>query len=91
MSPIEGEVEIAGGRPAPWLCRIERGKQISGLCLGLATRTELRVDWVRSVAIILGLLTGGLLVLVYLMTLRVVPHFETVEEYHQAIEQGKRW
>lgn len=90
FGPVEGEPKTHPGRPAPWLCRIEKGKQIGGLCLGLATRTEIRVDWLRSVAVIFGLLTGGLLILVYLVALLFVPRFQTVEEYQRVIEQGKR-
>lgn len=88
--PIEAGAEPPRFRSAPVLCRIEKGKQIGGLCLGLATRTELRVDWVRSIAVILGLFTGGLLILVYLVTLFFVPRLQTVEEYRDLIEQDRR-
>ncbi len=72
------------------LCRIEEGKQISGLCLGIATRADLRVDWVRSIAVILGLLTGGLLALAYLVALLFAPRLHTVSEYQHAIRVGHR-
>jgi phage shock protein PspC (stress-responsive transcriptional regulator) len=88
--PIETEAGAPRFRSAPVLCRIEKGKQIGGLCLGLATRTELRVDWLRSTAVILGLFTGGLLILVYLVTLLFVPRLQTVEEYRNLIDQDRR-
>lgn len=88
-----GPLDMQNGvssRKAPLLCRIEEGKQISGLCLGIATRTDLRVDWVRSIAVILGLFTGGLLVIAYLVALLFAPRLRTVSEYQHAIRVGKR-
>ena len=90
FGPVEGEAQTSRFRTAPVLCRIEKGKFLGGLCLGIATRAELRVDWVRTVVLLLGLVTGGLLIPVYLITLLFVPRFQTVEEYRHAIEQGKR-
>lgn len=77
-------------RKAPFLCRIEEGKQISGLCLGLATRTDIRVDWLRSIAVILGLFSGGLLVIAYLTALLFAPRVRTVADYREALEASRR-
>ena len=90
FGPLDAHDRGPVNRKAPLLCRIEEGKQISGLCLGLATRTDLRVDWVRSIAVILGLLTGGLLVLAYLVALLFAPRLQTVSEYQHAIRVGDR-
>lgn len=90
FGPLDAQDGGLMNRKAPLLCRIEEGKQISGLCLGLATRTDLRVDWVRSIAVILGLLTAGLLVLAYLVALLFAPRLQTVSEYQHAIRAGNR-
>lgn len=90
FGPLDAQDDGPMNRKAPLLCRIEEGKQISGLCLGIATRTDLRVDWVRSIAVILGLFTGGLLVLAYLVALLFAPRLQTVSEYRHAIRVGNR-
>lgn len=90
FGPLDTQDDGHMKRRAPLLCRIEEGKQISGLCLGVATRTDLRADWVRSIAVILGLFTGGLLVLAYLVALLFVPRLQTVSEYRHAIRVDKR-
>ncbi|WP_411955818.1 PspC domain-containing protein [Curtobacterium sp. TXMA1] len=59
---------------------------ISGLCLGLATRAQLRVDWLRTIAFFLLLLTGGLLGLAYLIALLFVPRIATASEYRDLID-----
>lgn len=85
----DDEKPSAPGTP-PLLCRIQEGKQISGLCLGLATRTDIRVDWLRSIAVILGLFSGGLLVLAYLAATFFAPRVQTVSDYRQALEVDRR-
>ncbi len=72
-------------RGAFW-CRIDQGKWLGGLCLGIATRGEFRVDWVRTVALLLALATGGLLAIVYLVALLLVPRVESVEDYRRLRE-----
>jgi phage shock protein PspC (stress-responsive transcriptional regulator) len=57
------------------LCRIDEGKTISGLCLGVGTRAEARVDWLPTVAFFLLLLTGGLLGVAYLIALLLLPAY----------------
>lgn len=90
FGPIFPDEEPAPVAHAPFLCRIVEGKQISGLCLGLATRTDVRVDWLRSIAVILGLLSGGLLVVAYLVALLFAPRIRTTGEYRQALEADRR-
>lgn len=70
------------GRPrGSFWCRINQGKWFGGLCLGIAARGDFRVDWVRTIAIFLALVTGGLIGIVYLALMLFVPRVETVDEY----------
>lgn len=87
--PVQGESSSNRSR-LPWLCRVEQGKWFGGLCLGLATRSSLRTDWVRTFAILFLFLTGGLLGIVYLIALVFAPRMETVEQYKAAIAQSKQ-
>ncbi|MFZ4896482.1 PspC domain-containing protein [Plantibacter sp. Mn2098] len=87
--PVQGESSPDSGR-VPWLCRVEQGKWFGGLCLGLATRSSLRTDWVRTIAILFLFLTGGLLGIAYLIALIFVPRMETVEQYKAAIAWSKQ-
>lgn len=87
--PVEAE-RPPYGTHALWLCRVQRGKWFGGLCLGLATRANLRLDWVRTFAILFLFLTSGLLGVAYLIALIFVPRMETVEQYKAAIAQSRR-
>lgn len=60
--------------------RLHDGKQLSGLCAGLAAYSAIDVSWVRSLFVILGLFSGGLLVVVYLILMFVVPLARTPAE-----------
>lgn len=90
FGPVDTGPEDEATSDAPFLCRIEEGRQIAGLCLGLATRADVRVDWLRSIAVILGLLSGGLLVLAYLIALLFAPRMRTPEEYRRALRADRR-
>lgn len=90
FGPISPDDEAAPAARAPFLCRIVEGKQISGLCLGLATRADVRVDWLRSIAVVLGLFSGGLLVVAYLVALLFAPRIRTTGEYRRALEADRR-
>lgn len=90
FGPIRPEAEPTPMARAPFLCRIDEGKQISGLVLGLATRTDIRVDWLRSIAVILGLFSGGLLVVVYLVALLFAPRIHTASEYRQMLQADRQ-
>lgn len=80
FGPVESPRSVPQRR-APVLCRIDEGRMLSGLCLGLATRAELRVDWLRTIAFFLLLLTGGLLGLAYLIALLFAPRIASAQEY----------
>lgn len=64
-------------------CRINEGKWFGGVCLGIAAYGEFRVDWVRSVVLLLSMVTGGLLAVAYLVLLLVLPVVPTVTEYER--------
>lgn len=67
----------------PFWCRIQEGKWFGGICLGIAARGGFRVDWVRTVVLLLALVTGGVLGLVYLVLLLFLPPVSSVEEYRR--------
>lgn len=69
-----------GGR---FWCRIDEGKWFGGVCLGIAAYGGFRVDWVRTVVLLLTLVTGGLLGIPYLVLLLVLPVVPTVTDYQR--------
>jgi phage shock protein PspC (stress-responsive transcriptional regulator) len=62
-------------------CRIKEGSWFGGICLGIAAHGEFRVDWVRTVILLLTLATGGFLGIVYLGLLLVLPVVPDMAEY----------
>lgn len=73
------------GRPprGRFWCRVEEGRWFGGVCVGIAARGDLPLDWVRTIAILLMLVTAGLIGFVYLALVLFLPHVETVEEYRR--------
>ncbi|MEV7693002.1 PspC domain-containing protein [Microbacterium sp. NPDC089189] len=63
--------------------RLDEGKWFGGVCVGLAVRGHLRLDWIRTIGIFLMFLTGGLIGLAYLALWLILPRVETIEEYEQ--------
>jgi phage shock protein PspC (stress-responsive transcriptional regulator) len=61
------------------LSRLQDGKQIAGVCAGLAAYSELRVDWVRTLFVFAALLTAGLFGLVYAALVFLMPVASTRE------------
>ena len=59
------------------LYRIREDQQIAGVCSGLAAYSEIRVDWVRALFVLLALATGGLFVVVYFAIAFVLPILPT--------------
>ena len=55
------------------LMRIREGQQVAGVCNGIATYSELGVDWVRTGFILGSLVTGGVLVVVYIALALILP------------------
>ncbi|SCF47204.1 phage shock protein C (PspC) family protein [Micromonospora matsumotoense] len=64
-------------------CRIDEGKWFGGVCLGIAAYGGFRVDWVRTVVLLLTLVTGGLLGIPYLVLLLALPAVPTVIDYER--------
>ncbi len=64
-------------------CRIAQGKWIGGVCAGLAIRSDIRVDWVRTIFILAAVFTGGTVALVYLALLFALPVVQTRDEYEE--------
>ncbi|EIL98588.1 phage shock protein PspC [Rhodanobacter thiooxydans LCS2] len=62
-------------------CRIAQGSWIGGVCTGLAIRSGIRVDWVRTIFILGAVFTGGIVVLVYLALVFALPVVQTRDEY----------
>ncbi|WP_238643881.1 PspC domain-containing protein [Micromonospora cabrerizensis] len=84
---------VSSARPSPspaekpsrgrFWCRINEGKWFAGVCLGIAAYGGFRVDWVRTVVLLLTMLTGGLLAVAYLVLLLVLPVVPTVSDYER--------
>ncbi|WP_327039663.1 PspC domain-containing protein [Micromonospora maris] len=78
-APLPGEGRSRGR----FWCRIHEGKWFGGVCVGVAAYGEFRVDWVRTVVLLLSMLSGGLLAVVYLVLLLVLPVVPTVADYER--------
>jgi phage shock protein C len=85
-----GTVDLGSGngqaRHAPSMrprrfCRIEQDKWIGGVCTGLAARSGVRVDWVRTIFILTTVFTGGMMALVYLALVFALPVLRTRDDY----------
>lgn len=91
VGTVTSQHPTAGRSSAPprgdFWCRIQQGKWFGGLCLGIAARGSFRVDWVRTVVLLLALVTAGLLAIVYLALLLFVPSVESVDEYRRMRDQ----
>ncbi|MFI7080042.1 PspC domain-containing protein [Micromonospora sp. NPDC049903] len=82
-STTSTESSTSSSRPASIWCRINEGKWFGGVCLGVAAYGEFRVDWVRTVVLLLTLFTGGLFAVAYLVLMLVLPVVPTVAEYER--------
>lgn len=78
-----GPPSEAGRSRGRFWCRIDEGKWFGGLCLGIAAYGGFRVDWVRTVVLLLTVFTGGLLAVAYLVLLLVLPVVPTVTDYER--------
>ncbi len=81
--------QSAGHRPARRrLYRIREGQDIAGVCTGLAAYTGLRVDWVRTIVLLLTVFTAGLFALVYLALMFALPVAATRAEWIAVMEDA---
>ncbi|MGC5032770.1 PspC domain-containing protein [Micromonospora sp. DT229] len=84
VSPVRPAPPAGEGRSrGRFWCRIHEGKWFGGVCVGVAAYGEFRVDWVRTVVLLLSLASGGLLAAVYLVLLLVLPVVPTVADYER--------
>lgn len=85
MGPVEtGAVEPPVGdipRGPRRLYRIQEGQEYFGVCTGLSAYSNIDVDWVRTIFILLALLTGGALILVYIALGFLLPVVATRKEW----------
>jgi phage shock protein PspC (stress-responsive transcriptional regulator) len=63
------------------LCRIEEGQWFFGVCQGLAAYASIKVEWVRSIFVILTVFTGGAAALLYLVLMFALPVVHTHDDY----------
>lgn len=63
------------------LVRILEGKQIAGVCQGLAAYSNITVDWVQTIFIMMTLVTGGVFGLLYLVLAFWLPAVATHADY----------
>lgn len=81
MGPVEGNAKKAGetengskeNLKGKRLFRIKEGKVIAGVCTGLAAYFEIDVVIIRIIFVLLGLLTHGIMILVYIVMMIVIP------------------
>lgn len=75
-----------GARRIRRLYRIHDGKEVAGVCQGLAVYAELDVSLVRWIVALLIIFTGGILGLVYIAAMFILPVVNTREEYFAAMQ-----
>jgi phage shock protein PspC (stress-responsive transcriptional regulator) len=95
-----GNVEPVGAAALPFdahlapppgrrrLCRIQEGQAFVGVCQGLSAYTSIRVDWVRSLFVILSVFTAGVPALIYLVLAFVLPVVHTQADYVASLENA---
>ena len=74
----------SGSRIPKRFYRIREGKQIEGVCTGLAALSGIDVSILRVICIVLAVVSGGIFGLVYLGVVIAVPYAETSEEHAAA-------
>jgi phage shock protein C len=75
---------VGRGMPrGPFFCRIKEGSWSGGICVGLAAYAGFRLDWVRTIALALVVVTGGLLIVPYLVLAIKLPLVPTVADYER--------
>jgi phage shock protein PspC (stress-responsive transcriptional regulator) len=81
--PVAATSEAAIPQRIRHLDRIREGKQIAGVCTGLAAYAELDVAWVRTLFFFATLLTAGGFALVYIVLAFMLPVRAARPTYHR--------
>lgn len=68
-----GAAQIPSQENPPALQQISEGAVLSGLCKGLAKAAKIDVTLVRVIALVLLFVTGGAMILLYLILMLIVP------------------
>lgn len=68
-----GTQPVAAASSQRRLWRVRQGEQLAGVCMGLSEYADIRVDWVRTIFVLLAIFTGGLFLLVYIGMMFTVP------------------
>jgi phage shock protein PspC (stress-responsive transcriptional regulator) len=103
MGPVEGDAGSSGAKESgatssnrpqdpkgpKRLFRIREGKQIEGVCMGLAVYFGLDVTIVRMIFIALAFASGGIAVGVYFVMVIIVPYADTADQ--QAAAYGTQF
>ena len=90
MGPVEGEPREApndsgkSGDARKRLYRVREGAWIAGICSGLAAYLDIDVAIVRVLAVVLGFVTSGWLLLAYLIAMFIIPSAQTSAEWAAA-------
>lgn len=72
------------------LYRVREGQQVAGVCTGIAAYSEISLDWIRTIFVLLALVTAGLFVLVYFGIAFVLPVVPTREAWIAQMEADER-
>jgi phage shock protein PspC (stress-responsive transcriptional regulator) len=92
IGPVEADGRAAPGLTADRprgrrrLYRIREGQEVAGVCTGLAAYAELDVGWVRTIFVLLILVTVGLFLLVYIAMAFILPVVGTHEAWLAALD-----
>lgn len=78
-------IPSAGPRGRRRLYRIKEGQQLAGVCQGLAAYSDVSVEWVRTIFVLLTIVTAGGFLLVYLAAMFILPVAQTHAEYLAAL------
>jgi phage shock protein PspC (stress-responsive transcriptional regulator) len=87
MGPVMGEeearpadAEAPGEAPPKRLYRLQDQAWIGGVCMGISAYLNIEVTLVRLAAIILGVITGGWALLLYILAIFIIPTAQTSAE-----------
>ena len=65
------------------LYRIKKGQQIAGVCEGLSAYSDVGVEWVRTIFVLLTLFTAGSFIFVYILLMFILPTVPTREDINK--------